>query len=189
MACFKLKHFRHQIFGRGPCRKSPPFSARARAENLLPEISNRKCAISGSARNPKILKTEKGQKKVWNSGSSRNGLRVGKPPKKEVEPIAPNSEAESQTKYTIYTYIGIPIQVKNKINEEEAIPPPYEAGECSSSGSRRPDHPPSTPWSCERAKTKLTTHVILHYLSYIALYPYTVTKCFQDWNSSTFGGY
>ena len=59
-----------------------------------------------------------------------------KTPKKEVEPIARNSEAESQTKYT--TYIGIPIQVKNKINEEEAIPPPYEAGECSSSGSRRP---------------------------------------------------
>ena len=27
-----------------------------------------------------------------------------------------------------------------------------------------------------------------YYLSYIALYPYTVTKCFQDWNSSTFGG-
>ena len=76
MACFKLKHFRHQIFGRGPCRKSPTFSARARAENLLPEISNRKCALSGSARNRKILKTEKGQKKVWKSGSSRNGLIV-----------------------------------------------------------------------------------------------------------------
>ena len=30
--------------------------------------------------------------------------------------------------------------------------------------------------------------IILHYLSYIALYAYTVTKCFQDWNSSTFGG-
>ena len=75
MACFKLKHFRHQVFGRGPCRKSPTFSARARAENLLPEISNRKCAISGSARNRKILQTEKGQKKVWKSGSSRNGLR------------------------------------------------------------------------------------------------------------------
>ena len=39
-------------------------------------------------------------------------------------------------------------------------PPPYEAGECSSSGSRRPGHPHSTPWSCERAKTKLTTHVM-----------------------------
>ena len=38
--------------------------------------------------------------------------------------------------------------------------PPYEAGECSSSGSRRPGHPHSTPWSCERAKTKLTTHVM-----------------------------
>ena len=84
-----------------------------------------------------------------------------KTPKKEVEPIAPNSEAESQTKYA--TYIGIPIQVKNKINEEEAIPPPYEAGECSSSGSRRPGHPPSTTWSCERAKNKIiiiTTHVM-----------------------------
>ena len=80
------------------------------------------------------------------------------PPKKEVEPIAPNSEAESQTKYT--TYIEISIQVKNKINEEEAIPPPYEAGECSSSGSRPPGHPHSTPWSCERAKTKLITHVM-----------------------------
>ena len=39
-------------------------------------------ANSGSARrcrrgrNRKILKTEKGQKKVWNSGSSRNSLRV-----------------------------------------------------------------------------------------------------------------
>ena len=49
-----------------------------------------------------------------------------KTPKKEVEPIAPNSEAESQTKYA--TYMGIPIQVKNKINEEEAIPPPTKPG-------------------------------------------------------------
>ena len=81
---------------------------------------------------------------------NKKQVRVGKTPKKEVEPIAPNSEAESQTKYA--TYVGIPIQVKNKINEEEAIPPPYEAEECSSSGSRRPGHPPSTPWSCERAK-------------------------------------
>ena len=55
---------------------------------------------------------------------NKKQVRVGKTPKKEVEPIAPNSEAESQTKYA--TYIGIPIQVKNKINEEEAIPPPYE---------------------------------------------------------------
>ena len=43
-------------------------------------------------------------------------------------------------------------------------PHPYEAGESSSSGSRRPGHPHSTPWwSCERAKTNrtnLTTHVI-----------------------------
>ena len=31
-------------------------------------------------------------------------------------------------------------------------------------------------------------NTILHHLSYIALYPYTVTKCFQDWSSSTFGG-
>ena len=69
---------------------------------------------------------------------NKKQVRVGKTPKKEVEPIAPNSEAESQTKYA--TYVGIPIQVKNKINEEEAIPPPYEAGECSSSGSRRPGH-------------------------------------------------
>ena len=46
-------------------------------------------------------------------------------PPKEVKPIAPNSEAESQTKYT--TYIEIPIQVKNKINEEEAIPPPLRS--------------------------------------------------------------
>ena len=36
-------------------------------------------------------------------------------------------------------------------------PLPYEAGECSSSGSRRPGHPHSTPRNCERAKTKLTT--------------------------------
>ena len=35
-----------------------------------------------------------------------------------------------------------------------------DAGECSSSGSRRPGHPYSTPWSCERAKPKLTTHVM-----------------------------
>ena len=68
--------------------------------------------------------------------------------------------SESALQLPVY-YIGIPIQVKNKINEEEAFPPPpYEAGECSSSGSRRPGHPPSTPWSCERAKTKLTTHVM-----------------------------
>ena len=39
-------------------------------------------------------------------------------------------------------------------------PLPYEAGECSSSGSRREGHPHSTPWSCERAKTKLTMHVM-----------------------------
>ena len=39
-------------------------------------------------------------------------------------------------------------------------PPSYEAGECSSSGSRRPGHPHSKPWSCERTKTKLTTHVM-----------------------------
>ena len=44
--------------------------------------------------------------------------------------------------------------------KRKAIPPLYEAGECSSSGSRRPGHPHSTPWSCERAKTKLTTHVM-----------------------------
>ena len=66
-------------------------------------------------------------------------------------------------------YIGIPIQVKNRINEEEAIPPPYEAGECSSSGSRRPGHPHSTPWSCERAKTKLTTHVMQDSIPVLAL--------------------
>ena len=66
-------------------------------------------------------------------------------------------------------YIGIPIQVKNKINEEKAIPPPYEAGECSSSGSRRPGHPHSTPWSCERAKTKLTTHVMQDSIPVLAL--------------------
>ena len=39
-------------------------------------------------------------------------------------------------------------------------PLPYEAGECSSSGSRQTGHPHSTPWSCGRAKTKLTTHVM-----------------------------
>ena len=31
-------------------------------------------------------------------------------------------------------------------------------------------------------------NTIVQYLSYIALYPYTVIKCFQDWSSSTFGG-
>ena len=39
-------------------------------------------------------------------------------------------------------------------------PLPYEARECSSSGSRQPVHPHSTPGSCERVKTKLTTHII-----------------------------
>ena len=57
---------------------------------------------------------------------NKKQVRVGKNPKKEVEPIAPNSEAESQTKYA--TYVGIPIQVKKKINEEEAIPPPTKPG-------------------------------------------------------------
>ena len=36
-----------------------------------------------------------------------NRLEAGqgrKTPKKEVEPIAPNSKAESQTKYTIWEY-------------------------------------------------------------------------------------
>ena len=47
-----------------------------------------------------------------------------------------------------------------KTERKLSPPPPYEAGECSSSGSRRPGHPHSTPWSCERAKTKLTTHVM-----------------------------
>ena len=30
-------------------------------------------------------------------------------------------------------------------------------------------------------------NTFLHYLSYIALYPCTVTTCFQDWSSSTLG--
>ena len=42
-------------------------------------------------------------------------------------------------------------QMKRKL-----FPLPYEAGEWSSSGFRRPGHLHSTPWSCERAKTKLT---------------------------------
>ena len=67
-----------------------------------------------------------------------------------------NSEAESQTKYTI-PCIGVPKQVK--LNLKKMSPLPYEARECSSSGSRRPGHPHSTPWSCEKGKTKLTTHI------------------------------
>ena len=48
-----------------------------------------------------------------------------------------------------------------KMNLKRKLSPlPYKAGECSSSGFRRPGHPHSTPWSCERAKTKLTTHIM-----------------------------
>ena len=36
---------------------------------------------------------------------------------------------------------------------------PYEAGECSSSGTRRPGHPHTTPWTCERTKAKFTTYI------------------------------
>ena len=50
---------------------------------------------------------------------------------------------------------------KVKVNfsrQEDVIPPPpYEAGEFSSSGFRRPGHPHSTPWSCEKSKRKLTS--------------------------------
>ena len=45
-------------------------------------------------------------------------------PKKEVEPIAPNSEAESQTKYAI---VYMSTNTGGKKNEEEAIPPPLRS--------------------------------------------------------------
>ena len=51
------------------------------------------------------------------------------------------------------------MQVKLNLKRKLSLLP-YEAGECSSSGSRRPDHPHSTPWSCERGKPKLTTHIM-----------------------------
>ena len=59
-------------------------------------------------------------------------------PKKEVdvEPIAPNSEAESQTKYTIQEYH---YRLKTKF-EEEAIPPPLR-----SRGVFIVGFPPTTP--------------------------------------------
>ena len=82
-------------------------------------------------------------------------VRAGKPPKGSRSHRS-NSEAESQT-CILYRST---LQEKNKL--EEAFPLPYEAGECSSSGSRRPGHPLSTPWSCEKAKVKtnLTTHIM-----------------------------
>ena len=59
--------------------------------------------------------------------------------------------------------MGVPIQVKlKKLKKLKKLSPlPYETGECSSSGSPRPGHPHSTPWSCERGKTKLTTQHIM----------------------------
>ena len=84
-----------------------------------------------------------------------HGLQIGAP-QKEVEPIAPNSEAESQQNILYRnTNTG-----RKKKKEEATPPPPYESGECSSSGSRRPGHPHSTPWSCEMAKTKFSTHLL-----------------------------
>ena len=47
-----------------------------------------------------------------------------------------------------------------KLNLKKLSPLPTEAGECSSSGSRRPGHPHSTPWSCEKGKRKLTMHIM-----------------------------
>ena len=46
-------------------------------------------------------------------------------------------------------------------------PLPYEAGECSSSGSRRPGHPHSTPWSCERAKIQNLPHTSCKIVPYV----------------------
>ena len=58
--------------------------------------------------------------------------------------------------------VGIPTFVHfPKINLKRKLSPlPYESGECSSSGSRRPGHSHSRPWSCERAKTKLTAPIM-----------------------------
>ena len=84
-------------------------------------------------------------------------------PKKEVEPIAPNSEAESKQNILYKnTSTGKKKKMKKKLS-----PLPYEAGECSSSVSRRPGHPHSTRWSCERAKTKLNMHILHSTLFYV----------------------
>ena len=85
----------------------------------------------------------------------KSGKEGRKTPKKEVELIAPTRKL-SHEQYII----GVPLllQVKIKLEEEEAIlPPPRKAGERSSSGSRRQGQPHSTPRSCEEGKTKLTT--------------------------------
>ena len=89
-----------------------------------------------------------------------------------------NSEAESQTKYYILiemidllnSHINNKLMSKiyrstnPKTKLEEAIPSPLRSrGECSSSGSRRPGHPHSTPWSCGEDRTKLTTHIMQDY--------------------------
>ena len=47
-------------------------------------------------------------------------------------------------KQNILQYIGVPIQVKNKL-KKKLSPFPCEAGDRSSPGSRRPGHPHSTP--------------------------------------------
>ena len=53
-------------------------------------------------KNNRFLKIT-GSEKTKNKKQNKKQVRVGNPPpKKEVEPIAPNSEAESQTKYTTY---------------------------------------------------------------------------------------
>ena len=52
-------------------------------------------------------------------------------------------------------------EYKQKINLKKKLSPlPCEAGECSLLGSRRPSHPHSTLWSCEKGKTQLTTHIM-----------------------------
>ena len=81
-----------------------------------------------------------------------------------------NSEAESQTKYNILVELIdlLNSHINNKLMSkiyhtklEEAIPSTLRSrGECSSSGSRRPGHPHSTPWSCGEDRTKINAHIM-----------------------------
>ena len=59
----------------------------------------------------------------------------------------------------------------------------------------RPSSPQKGPYGSVNSEYYVTYFIIFcpntilhYYLSCIALYPYTVTKCFQDWSCSTFRG-
>ena len=101
-------------------------------------------------------------------------VRAGKP-QKGSRAHRFNSEAESQIKSNILIELidllnshinkklisKIYRSTNTKTKLEEAIPSPLRSREeCSSTGSRRPGHPHSTPWSCEKDKTKLTAHIM-----------------------------